>query len=627
MELLQLGKRSRKLGLTIKKNLHRDEYGMDDMDEFFADDTQAEIMLKEQEDRVLRQGEVYKSPTSYNVASRKGRFDSFIGGGPRRSTITTTNSSSQYDIDQGVVDVPPYESGFGVGDVGNDYISEKEDQSPFNYVARKINFDNGDDVGDRSVSEQSQLAGTNKQSPLRSPLPEQRHNSAIGLSQGGNFLEDVDDYDFAQQDNNDFYQDEGQYPDEDQVIDPVLRQHDRYNSRSISPPPEHLEQPDPLPSTRETRSSRRLGQRNKRRNSFSESEDSTQASVSAFIENTKDTDQDDEDEAGSTTTELFVRSSSSTEPSQSRTQTQSQSQRRKRSNRSRASRNTRNVSPTYMTEVPTLPSPPPDGLRRSKRIRIKPLAFWRNERIVFTKPHQRRPGEEDDEEEEDDPDMTIVRDVHKLPLRSIAEVIHVPDTVQLLSTRHNRRNKRKPVDTPISPISSDEHDQEEGQNVMQSGIPGTSWYKDKVLKINVPDNGEFVERSIAYSSQYSEFKARKIHHEDGTTSEDPNLKVASLFNDILDDCGVGMMELSGVKPPLKIGSSNYYLLIVKGVVEITFNEETFIADKGCNVCIPSGNEYGLKNLGKEPALVHFVQVRKPVTEEDDDDEGEGESDS
>ena len=91
-----------------------------------------------------------------------------------------------------------------------------------------------------------------------------------------------------------------------------------------------------------------------------------------------------------------------------------------------------------------------------------------------------------------------------------------------------------------------------------------------------------------------------------------------MFNDALENCAVGMIELSGVKPPLKIAFSTYYLLIVKGIVEITFNEETFVANKGCNVCIPLGNEYGLKNLGKEAALIHFVQVRKSEVEHDYD---------
>lgn len=585
---------------------------MDDMDEFFADDTQAQIMLKEQEDRVLRQGEVYKSPTSYNVTGRRGGVDI--------SRNSVPNTSSRYDLEQGADDVPQYEADFDVGDIGNDFVLDNEEHSPFNYVARKINFDNGDDAGDRNAPKLNQVAGANKQSPLRSPLPEQRQTSSIGASQGDNFLEE-DDYDFAQQDN-DFYQNEDLFQDENQVIDPILRQKDEFNSRLISPPLE-TNPLDSVGGTNRVRSLRHTEQRNKRRNSFLELEESTQASVSAFIEDTKDTDEDDDgvsDAIGSTTTELFVLSSS-TEPSQS--------QGRKKGTGSRRSRPTRNVSPTYITEVPTLPSPPPDGLRRSKRIRVKPLAFWRNERIIFTKPHQRRPDDDDDDDDDDEPDMTIVRDIHKLPLRSIAEVVHVPDTVQILTTRQNRRNnRRKPVDAPISPVSSDEHDKEE-QDVLGAGLPGTSWYQDKVLKVDVPENGRFVERSIAFSSQYGEFQSRTIVNEDGTTSEDPNLRIATLFNDALEDCAVGMIELSGTKPPLKIAFSTYYLLIVRGVVEVTFNEETFIANKGCNICIPLGNEYGLKNLGKEAALIHFVQVRRPETEQDhdyDDDDDDDDDD-
>ncbi|KAI5949835.1 MIF2 [Candida margitis] len=626
MELLQLGKKSRKLGLTINKNLHRDEYGMEDIEEFFADDTQAQIVLQEQEDRVLRQGEIYKSPTSYNTASGGGERGSGGVGAGRR----VIPNISHYDLEQVAEDVPPYDSGFDLEDV-NDDLLEQEDQSPFNYVARKIDFDygaeessgaRGNKTSERDAHGVNQSIGTNKQSPLRSPLPEQRQSSAItGASQVNDFLEEEEDdynydYDYGQHDNNDgFYQNQDQYSDQLEAIGPASRQHNlRSRSQSL--------EPEPLRSGRGTegvRSRRRTEQRRKRRNSLSESEESTQASVSAFNEDTKDTDEDNateiSDAVDSTATDLFVRSSSSTEPSQI--------QGGKQSTRSRVSRAKANVSPTtYITEVPSLPSPPPDGLRRSKRIRVKPLAFWRNERIIFTKPHQTRPDEDEEEEEDDDePDMTIVRDIHKLPLRSIAEVVHVPDTAQIL-TRHNRRNtRRKPVDAPISPLSADEHDQEE-QEILNAELPGTSWYKDKVLKIDVPENGQFVERSIAYSSQYGDFQSKSIVNEDGTTSEDPNLKIATLFNDDLQNCAVGVIELSGVKPPTKITFSTYYLLVVKGIVEFTFNEETFVANKGCNICIPSGNEYGLRNLGKEPALIHFVQVRRPETEQDEDDAGD-----
>ncbi|KAI5963218.1 MIF2 [Candida pseudojiufengensis] len=585
MDRLFAGQLSRRLGLEARNELPRDEDGMQSIDEYMADNTQDHIRFQQFEEDLLRQKQSSNSITDLDVESvpRQTR---------RTEPIVYQDKVDFNDYDYNNIHEPTESNREENNDSFNE-SNKENDQSPFNYVARRINFDNEDETNkDQSNSPSLQLnksPGLNKQSPLRSPLPEQHQEQTENI-------QPEDEFDHNQFDNDDF--------NDNQNIEDYIPS---YNQNDLSKSP-----PDTREASPSLQFTRVANSRKQKRAISPDSEDSreeTQPSVSSYQDTRIDsidetTYGDDESSVGDS-----LPSSSSGDPNTA------QSKKRKNATSPQPSNEVR-------SQVESLPSPPTDGLRRSKRTRIPPVAFWRNERVIYTKASQLS-------NDSDDPDTTLARDIHNIPLRSIKEVVHVPEPTSGYKNRKStKRRKRHKVVAPISPISSDEQQEqrsdEEEQQLDDPNIPGASWLKDQILQMDIPEHGKIVEKAIAYSSDYGVFQSPALYNEeDGTTVEDPNLKIATLFNDIIGNCAVGLLELKGLKPPVKITSSAYFLLVVKGSVEVTFNDEVFIVIKGCTFCIPSGNEYGLRNIGKHPALLHFVQVKdeeieKEIQEEEED---------
>ncbi|PVH23343.1 hypothetical protein CXQ85_003077 [Candidozyma haemuli] len=83
----------------------------------------------------------------------------------------------------------------------------------------------------------------------------------------------------------------------------------------------------------------------------------------------------------------------------------------------------------------SLPSPPPESrkLRRSKRTRVKPLDYWRNERIIYSRA---------DEDYSHDKETTLINDLKKIPLQEIDQIIHVEDPIK---NHKKRKASRKHV--------------------------------------------------------------------------------------------------------------------------------------------------------------------------------------
>ena len=269
MDLLLLGFQSRKKHLRVRKDIRRDQYGMEDVDEFFEIDSEDEKALaldapvrtqlqyreqivepfseynseynpgqpqeygvealdfaeltqlgdfeypdfnEEPNDDALPpqlQSQLTQSPIGHGRLRRRAnpllypekkkkkkeeeeREDEEGGGGGGgeereigeqrrenqirpRPPISPILNNSENDNDN------------GNNNGNNNSSSTRARRSSFNYVARKINFDNDETEGAgetaSSLSRRSPitLAG-NKQSPLRSPLQEQQHRASVAQS-------------------------------------------------------------------------------------------------------------------------------------------------------------------------------------------------------------------------------------------------------------------------------------------------------------------------------------------------------------------------------------------------------------------------------------------------------------
>ncbi|CUM68491.1 uncharacterized protein PRCAT00006216001 [Priceomyces carsonii] len=508
MDLLLLGSESRKTHIRPRKNLRRDKYDMEDIDEFFEEDEE--------------------------------------------------------DIEE---------------DVRND-DDQKETSTlhdNINNVARKINFTDAEaskfDLSPISISKYA--ARKNKKSPLRSPLPE--HNKGNQEIQG-TFIErdeeeilslrrndEVNDNDNNGYSNNDLNDFDDIYmelspvdlsPMKDRVIDQDMGEEvgskipsEAVNRRSVSSLTKNMA----LGATKRRRPSKRV--------------------VSL----------DDESEE-----EVAITGDSSELLSPPPTD-------KKRSGR----------KPGRIREINTkpspLPSPPPDGLRRSKRTRIAPLAYWRNERIVYSRA----------KDNEVDPDTTLATDIKNIPLQEIKEVVHIPE-VEKLSPPTTRRSRLRSRTRKIAKKSQKEiYDYESDPE-----ISGSEWFQDKTLNLEVyedPENEIKVERTIAWAPNGGSFQ--EAPNKDGNDID--NFKVATLFNYNRDVTACGLLEFpfEGFKSLRNSGDCIFDFHVVKGLIEVMMNNDKFVVTRGCSFEIPNANIYGFKNIGQGNAKLFFVQTRVPATDE------------
>ncbi|EGV63921.1 hypothetical protein CANTEDRAFT_93430 [Yamadazyma tenuis ATCC 10573] len=253
-----------------------------------------------------------------------------------------------------------------------------------------------------------------------------------------------------------------------------------------------------------------------------------------------------------------------------------------------------------------LPSPPPDGLRRSRRTKIQPLAFWRNERVIYSKSY----------DDEADPDITLVRDTHNIPLQEIKEIIHVPAPTTSFargktSKSTSRRNKtKKSSSVSDSPSNSAKQAPTELDYDYESdpGISGSEWFEDNSLSLPVYESNDSEStktQPVAFTHNFS--KWLEDPPESSGSSID-NYKLATVFKDNSPVAGALFeFPVEGFKSSKNSGNCIYVFHVIKGLLEVNLSNHTFVVTRGCTFQVPRGNTYGIINIGNGNAKVLCVQ--------------------
>lgn len=246
-----------------------------------------------------------------------------------------------------------------------------------------------------------------------------------------------------------------------------------------------------------------------------------------------------------------------------------------------------------------LPSPPPEGLRRSKRTRIAPLAYWRNERIVYTRALEASSA---------DPDSTLISDIRKVPLQEIREVVHIPEAKKM---KAKTRRGRPPKSTTIVTKGKNAKSAQEAYDYESDPeIEGSEWFKDKSLEAEVFESEDSrVKRVVAWSPDGGTFRGPPAGKSGQTAIE--NFKVAPLFDSESDVVAAGLLEfpLDGFKSLRTTGESLFIFHVVKGLIEVTLNSDKFVVTRGCSFEVPKLNIYSFKNIGQGSARLFFVQCQ------------------
>lgn len=249
-----------------------------------------------------------------------------------------------------------------------------------------------------------------------------------------------------------------------------------------------------------------------------------------------------------------------------------------------------------MVQPSPLPSPPPEGLRRSKRTRIAPLAYWRNERIVYSRASESNNG---------DPDSTLISDIRKVPLQEIHEVVHIPEAKKTKPTPKRGRPPKNSARGRKPKAKPEVYDYESDPE-----IEGSEWFKSKSLEAEVFESEDSqIKKIVAWSPDGGDFQSPPAGRNGQLGME--NFKVAPLFSSDSNTIAAGLLDfpVDGFKSLRTTGESLFIFHVAKGLVEVTLNSDKFVVTRGCSFEVPKLNIYSFKNIGQGSARLFFVQCQ------------------
>ncbi|KAF7289013.1 CENP-C-C domain-containing protein [Mycena chlorophos] len=240
----------------------------------------------------------------------------------------------------------------------------------------------------------------------------------------------------------------------------------------------------------------------------------------------------------------------------------------------------------------------PEGVRRSKRVPILPLEWWRLEKYEYGG------------RSEVDKDHGPVLVPH---IRAIVRVPKEP-VVPLGSKRRRRRSSSAPASTKgkvkvvekIVEVHVDTENPEEG------------WDDETATQAFVKSyhTGEQVQRRIAFTAKM--FKP--------TVGANSQWSYQRVFGDG-DFIAAGQIVIppNGRKPSKPSKDNTFIFYVIQGAVNLRICDTSLIIATGGMFMIPRGNTYFIENIAERDAKLFFTQARKMrVGEKDGDEEAEDE---
>lgn len=244
-----------------------------------------------------------------------------------------------------------------------------------------------------------------------------------------------------------------------------------------------------------------------------------------------------------------------------------------------------------------------DGVRRSKRVKIPPLEYWRNEKIQY----KRRPHEPvldidkvitynhsaSEEEEEDESESARVSKRQKRP--------------PVIRTRpYNYVPNGKPRGRPRKPRDQNPNFQiikeiDEGER------PEGEWLKHGMLEATIKDEFDMPQTElVAIAPNVSQQKQTR-------ETEEENFNLEVLFDNHKKYFASGMLKLPvhGLKKASEVNQAYVTFYVIQGVIEVSLGGKKFLTTEGSSFQVPAYNEYAFKNVGTNEAKLFFVQVILP----------------
>lgn len=223
-----------------------------------------------------------------------------------------------------------------------------------------------------------------------------------------------------------------------------------------------------------------------------------------------------------------------------------------------------------------------DGLRKSSRFKIAPLAFWRGEKMVYGRGSRRKSA----------------GGTTGLTLPEIKEIIHVDlvegDKIRRKARsnsgrpKNTRRNKRSRAASSEESSSSDDDEPDEWEDKVTVEAPIRSFENPQALvkKVLAVPNAAYDPRPVINQGIFFQ----------KTLSEEPHF-------------AAGVLDIpAGAGKPVKPSKQNtMFFFIFTGYVQVKIHDVVFRLRKGGQFTVPRGNFYEILNVGKQDARLFFSQ--------------------
>ncbi|KAK6092867.1 mitotic fidelity of chromosome transmission- protein [Batrachochytrium dendrobatidis] len=193
-----------------------------------------------------------------------------------------------------------------------------------------------------------------------------------------------------------------------------------------------------------------------------------------------------------------------------------------------------------------------DGARRSRRTKVQPVAYWKNERVIYGR---------------------RVSGFGGVPT-SVKEVIRIPSDDETIAHRRSRAEKIKKEETEAVPSEVSVFNYRTGQEELHN---------------IVVTPGMIVPRTVGAG----DYRFQKVFSEG-------------------DFLASGVLALPrGAKKPIRgSGDSAMIFLLLSGQVQVRVNETSFVISHGSQFFVPRGNLYEIENIANREARLFFCHGKE-----------------
>ncbi|CAL9735903.1 inner kinetochore subunit Mif2p [Monosporozyma servazzii] len=237
-------------------------------------------------------------------------------------------------------------------------------------------------------------------------------------------------------------------------------------------------------------------------------------------------------------------------------------------------------------------------LRRSNRIKIPTLDYWRNEKIVYKK-------------RSESPGLDIAKVITYAEDEDIKQKSKI-DIKRKLSTRGQEQRKKMRFDNPETTDTNVSYNANSDilHRISKGKLKDANWINDGILEGTVQGKTPLTKK-LKTTKEVIAIAPNFINNEREYHSPGDNYKISILFNSQRDHFANGYLTLPVNGRKSKSNIDNLYITfhVLKGIVEVIVSDNNkFICTEGATFQVPSHNSYSLINKGKDEVKLYFVQV-------------------